>query len=215
VGHRVVAAFDWDGTLTRRDTLVPYLLELCGAPALVAAATRTAPWLLAAGTGLGSRDRAKARLLRPLLAGRPAAAARAVGEAYAARVVRAGLRRRVADRLAWHREQGHEVVLVSASLDVYLEPAARRLGADALLCTRLEVGAGGRLTGELAGGNCRGDAKARRLLGWLGATGEELPPGVDLWAYGDSPGDAAMLALASRPANLHRGLRRRRLPPLS
>ncbi|MGH9000745.1 MAG: haloacid dehalogenase-like hydrolase, partial [Acidimicrobiia bacterium] len=50
----------------------------------------------------------------------------------------------------------------------------------------------GRLTGALLGANCRGAEKVARLREWLG--GEELE--VDLWAYGDSRGDAELLALA-------------------
>jgi phosphoserine phosphatase len=47
-------------------------------------------------------------------------------------------------------------------------------------------------------GNCRGIAKVARLHAWL----DEHHGGraaVELWAYGDSPGDHAMLADADRP----------------
>lgn len=201
----VVAAFDWDGTLTRGDTLLPFLRELCGPAAVGAAALRVAPSLLAAATGTGSRDEAKARLLRRLLRGRAASTVRLVGAAYAARAVASGLRPALVDRLAWHRAAGHTTVIVSASLDAYVVPAARLLGVDATLCTVVEVGADGRCTGELLGGNCRAEEKARRLLAWVGTSAGTWPDTVELWAYGDSASDDAMLSLATRPVRLRRG----------
>jgi phosphatidylglycerophosphatase C len=85
---------------------------------------------------------------------------------------------------------GHEVVVVSASLQLYLGPLGHRLGVDAVLATELAVGADGRLTGALAGANVRGAEKVRRLRNWLGGSPCEL------WAYGDSSGDNELLAAA-------------------
>ena len=73
----------------------------------------------------------------------------------------------------WHRQAGHRVVIVSASPTVYLDAAGRRLGVDAVLATELEVGADGRLTGRLAGPNCRGEEKVKRLQAWLDGSGRE------------------------------------------
>ena len=87
---------------------------------------------------------------------------------------------------------GHAVLLASASLDSYLLP----LGVDGVICTRLERGADGKLTGRLDGANCRGAEKARRVREWLQ---EHDLTGAELWAYGDSKGDDELLALADHP----------------
>src|SRR5439155_20562205 len=108
------------------------------------------------------------------------------GEAFAERL-RTRLRSDVVERLGWHRERGDEVVIVSASLAVYLEPLGRTLGATAVLATGLEVCPDGRLTGRLEGANVRGAEKAARLRGYL--AGERC----ELWAYGDSRGDRELL----------------------
>ena len=73
-----------------------------------------------------------------------------------------GLRDDIVALLDSHRERGDTVVLVSASFEVYLRPLAELLGADDVLAARLEVGPDGRLTGLLAGPNCRGPAKVPR-----------------------------------------------------
>ncbi|MHB8671330.1 MAG: HAD-IB family hydrolase [Acidimicrobiales bacterium] len=184
-----VAAFDFDGTITRRDTLMPFLRELCGG-AVVARAV-----LAAIGTALVEgvdRDRLKAAVLGRLLAGRPIEQVDALVPPFAERVVSSGLRDDTLERVAWHRQQGHALVVISASPELYVGPIARRLGFDAALATRLEVGADGRLSGALVGDNVRGPEKVRRLRQHL----DQGRGAVRLWAYGNSRGDAELLAAA-------------------
>lgn len=195
--REVVAAFDVDGTLTRRDTLGPFLVRACGPGRVARAGARHAVRLGRVAVGWGDRDAAKAALLATLLAGRSEADVERAGQRHASAVLARGLRPDTTARLAWHRRQGHTVVLVSASLRCYLDPLGRALGVDAVLCTELEVD-GGVLTGRLQGPNCRGQAKVDRLLAWAGRRPAEL------WAYGDSAGDRELLALADHAERVGR-----------
>jgi HAD superfamily hydrolase (TIGR01490 family) len=103
--------------------------------------------------------------------------------------------------LRWHASEGHEIVIVSASLDVYLAEVARQLDVTAVLCTTLEVDREtGVVTGRLVGGNCRGPEKATRLRGHLALGGAP----AQLWAYGDSSGDRELLAMAHRAVRVTR-----------
>ena len=106
----------------------------------------------------------------------------------------AQFRPEMVERIRWHQEEGHEVVIVSASLRAYLDPVVEHLGLDGVCAVELEVGDDGRLTGRMIGPNCRGAEKVRRLTDWLG--GES--PGR-LWAYGNSSGDRELLAAAHEP----------------
>ena len=195
--RRVVAAFDFDGTITDRDTLVPFLVLAFGR-ARVAATFATLPltglgWLLR----LVPIDVFKRRVLRRLVAGAPAGRLRALGEAHT-RAVWRWLRVEAVNRIEWHREQGHRLVLVSSSLDLYLAVVAADLGFDDLLCTRLAVEQGGdgvdRFTGLLEGADCTGTEKLRRLQALVGDLRD-----VELHAYGDSDGDRELLAAADHP----------------
>lgn len=204
-----VAAFDVDGTISRRDTLLPFLQRLCGAQRLARALARNGLALSRMAAGRVERDTVKDALLLGLLAGRHACDVREAGEAYAAFLVEHGrLRPDTVGRLDDHRAAGHRVVLVSASPEVYLTPLGERLGVDAVLATALGVGADGRLTGRMAGRNCRGPEKVARLEAWLAGDG----PGAGfLYAYGDSDGDRELLARADAGVLVGR---RRPLPAL-
>jgi phosphatidylglycerophosphatase C len=197
--RRPLAAFDLDGTLTRRDTLMPFLRRAIGRDRATRAVFATSlPLTRALVAGGRHRDVAKAAFLRRVLAGLPVADLAEAAEAFADHVVAEGLRPDVRERVDWHRAQSHELVLVSASPELYVSPIGRRLGFDAVLATRLEVDADGRLTGRLSGANCRGPEKVARLREWR--SGELV---VD-FAYGDSAGDREMLALAGVPMNVGR-----------
>jgi phosphatidylglycerophosphatase C len=196
---RTVAAFDFDGTVVPGDSLIPFVWHVAGPRRFLAAALRHGPRvLLATGARIGSRDAAKAAFVGSTLAGLPVSDVVAEGVAFSHRL-EARVHRAALERIAWHRTRGDDLVLVSASLLVYLEPLAARLGFDAVLATALEVGQEGFLTGALDGANVRGAEKVRRLEAWLG------PDPVELWAYGDSQGDAELLARADHGFRVRRG----------
>jgi phosphatidylglycerophosphatase C len=192
---RRVAAFDFDKTLSTRDNVLPFVRLAVGTARLGAGLVRCSPRLVAAALDSRRRDAAKAALVRHTLTGYDEAALERVARQFADDVCAAHLRPDVVERLDWHREQGHETAIVSASFRDYLEPVARALGVDAVLATELEVRAG-KLTGRLLGANVRGAEKVRRLDGWLG------PGDVELWAYGDSRGDDELLARADHPVRV-------------
>jgi phosphatidylglycerophosphatase C len=187
----VVVAFDVDGTLTIRDCVVPFLRQSVGTRKLVLTMVRT-PIASLAALARRDRDALKALALQSLR-GRSVEEIDERGRGFAAHVARRWLRTDTNARLKWHLSQGHQVILVSASLRPYLQPLAEHLGASAVLCCELAE-ANGLLTGDIQGANCRGPEKERRVREWLGARV------VELWAYGDSSGDRELVSMAA-----HRG----------
>lgn len=201
--HEVVAAFDFDGTLSTRDNFVPFLHRFAGTPATIRGFVAAGLQVARGGRSHWSRNHLKAATLRELVTGRAAADLDATAHAFADDVVAHHLRAEAVQLADWHRTQGHRLVIVSASLAAYLRPIADHLRFDAVLATELEVGDDGRLTGRMAGENVRGPEKQRRLDAWLGGA----PAFV--WAYGDSSGDRELWARADRAVRLgrhaHRG----------
>ena len=189
----VVAAFDVDGTLTTEDCVVPFLRLAAGRRLPLALLRRPLP--LATALARRDRDRLK-ELACTALMGMDAAELERLGASFAREFASRRLRDDTTARLRRHRELGHAVILASASLEAYLVPLGAELGVDGVVCTRLEVAPDGRLTGRLDGANCRGAEKGRRVHEWLAEAGLA---DAELWAYGDSPGDAEMLQLAAHP----------------
>ena len=144
------------------------------------------------------RDTLKVGAIGHLFRGRTAAEVDTLGRAYVPMLVEL-LRPEMVERVRWHRAEGHAVVIVSASLGVYLRPLADRLGLDAALAVELVTGADGVLTGAVVGDlNTRGPEKVARLRAWAAQRfGVDVP--FELWAYGDSAGDEELLALADHP----------------
>lgn len=197
----VVAAFDVDGTLTVRDCVFPFMWR-CGGARGAARSLFSSPVSLVRMVVRRDRDGLKAHFIRCFMAGLETDVVERKGEEFADVVAREWMRPDVAQRLRWHQDQGHVVVLVSASLAPYLEPLGELLEVDAVLCTRLQS-VDGVLTGEIDGANCRADEKVSRLVAWAsgaGITGEAWLG----YAYGDSSGDTAMLALAQESVNVAR-----------
>jgi HAD superfamily hydrolase (TIGR01490 family) len=193
---RTVAAFDLDGTLTRHDTFVPFLMRVRGRLPVLRALAAQVPTLARAVTDAQARHRAKEALLIATVRGWWLDELRPLADAYAQHVVATQLRPDRLARLRWHQRQGHDVVLVSASPELYVAPVGALLGCTTAIATKLEVDRRGRLTGRLFGDNVRGPEKQRLLHDWLG----DRP--VHLHAYGDSDGDAGMLAMADVPTRL-------------
>jgi phosphatidylglycerophosphatase C len=191
-GVNHVAAFDVDGTLTTRDCVVPFLQMLAGRRRL-AAGILSQPRALAAAGFHRDRDRMKAVAVRAAFRGRDIQQVSALGAQFASTIHANWLRPDTPQRLAWHQQQGHAVVLVSASLGSYLRPLGQLLGVDGVLCTDAQVAADGRYSGALAGDNCRGPEKVRLLRLWLE---EHQLQHAELWAYGDSNGDRQLLSAA-------------------
>lgn len=185
-----VAAFDADGTLTRRDTLLPFLWRVAGPFRFLWYSLRLGPTLIRYALGRLPNGTAKERVLARFLKGQSVAEIASIARRFAEETMPALVRPEALARLRWHQQQGHRTVLVSASVGVYLEPWARAVGFDEVVTTRLEV-RDGRFTGRFDGDNCYGPEKVRRLRNAV-----ERLEACELYVYGDSAGDHALLAEA-------------------
>lgn len=188
---RALVAFDFDGTMTIRDSFTAFLAWRAGSVRYAIGCARLAP---AAVAYLFHRNRGKlkAAAVREFLKGARQddleAEAREFARLFAPRLLRP-------DALAtWRRwrSKGAETIIVTASPDLVVAPFARGLGADGLIGSALDF-ENDRATGDLLGDNCRGPEKVRRLQ-------ERYGDDIRLAAaYGDTSGDKEMLAIADDP----------------
>ncbi len=199
----IVAAFDLDGTLSDGGSVFKWLRYLRGSRATYAAGARLALPLLVGAIRSGRwADRAKERLFGRLLRGLEVNDVRERSREFALGHFEEHGRAKVIERLRRHLREGHDVVIVSASPQVYVDVVVEMFDADGGLGTRLALDARGTLTGSYLGKNCRGREKARRLAEWTAARFGDSE--VTLYAYGNSRGDRRLLRAADFPFNVGR-----------
>ncbi len=190
----VIAAFDFDGTLTDRDTLFYFLIHCFGFRKTVVKMIPLIPFFLLYAVGKKSRQQVKEGVLTRFFKGLPIRKIRQWGKVFAKREIPKRLQKPALEKLRWHQKQGHRCLLVSASLDVYLNAWSRMNGFETAITSRLEVDPTGNATGKLQGLNCRRQEKIDRLTRYLGPLDRYV-----IYAYGDSEGDRELLASATHP----------------
>lgn len=190
---RVLALFDLDGTLTRRDTLWPYVHGfLHRHPLRAPGALRVLPELLRFAAGRADHGSVKSAFIRATLGGCTRAELGAWTGRFVPRLLAHGLRGDALICLDAHRARGDHLVLMSASVDLYVPAIGSALAFAEVLCTHVQWN-GERLDGALAGPNLRGAAKARALREL-----RERHPGLRITAYGNGASDLGHLCLADR-----------------
>ncbi|SDR02287.1 HAD-superfamily subfamily IB hydrolase, TIGR01490 [Pseudoxanthomonas sp. CF385] len=185
---RDLALFDFDGTLTTRETFPDFMRYAVARPRLIVGGVLLAPVVFGYRRGWLAGNPTRASIVQVGLRGVDAARLRAQGDAFARDVLPGVLRPDAMARLAWHRDRGDRIVVVSGGLDVYLAPWCAAQGVD-LLCSVLAE-RDGRITGY-AGAQCVGEEKVRRVRALC-----DPQAYAAIHAYGDTHEDQAMLAMA-------------------
>jgi phosphatidylglycerophosphatase C len=186
-----LALFDFDGTITERDTFSSFLRFAVRRHRIVLGALPLSPVVFCYRLGLISAHQARPIISRVGFQGEPVDSIREIGRRYAAEVLPGVIRKQALERIQSHQREGDTVVVVSASLDAYLRPWCDRVGVE-LICTELEE-RNGRLTGRYCHGDCSGPAKVRQILERY-----DLSRYAVIYAYGDTNDDREMLAVAHR-----------------
>jgi HAD superfamily hydrolase (TIGR01490 family) len=194
---RPIAAFDFDGTLLDGDCLL-ILHSLVRSPlGRLIDGLRLLPALLLWKCGLRStawfKQAVLQRLLTPAMHGRTLLQCQALLNTHLANALWQRLRPEALARLEWHRQQGHRVVIVSASPRCLLQPVAERLGVELIATETTNPCDGSPI--QLSSPNCKGPEKIQRLQTWH----QEPLKSAELHAYGDSRGDRELLLAAAHP----------------
>ena len=193
--NKIVAYFDFDGTLSTKDTLIPFLLYCTG----VWRFSLKLPQLLWVGLLYGLKiidnQEAKQRTLTQLLKGWKAVDLEQKAKSFALTHLNKYLKPQIYAKLEWHREQGHVLILVSANLAVYLRYFAKLHKINGVIATEI-VEQGGVISGRLATPNCYAGQKVLRIQDYLHAGSLAFDYS---YAYGNSRGDYEMLELVDEP----------------
>lgn len=185
-----LALFDFDGTLTTKDTFRGFIYFSTGRLRTALGSVALAPLVIGYEHGVVPGSTLRRAAAAFCFRGRAEEDIARHGRRYALNFD-AWLRLEAMSRLRWHQEKGDRVAVVSASLSAYLRPWTESVGVE-LISSELEA-RGGVHTGRLVDGDCSGEEKARRVRARY-ALGEY----EHVYAYGDTREDHALLRLADR-----------------
>jgi phosphatidylglycerophosphatase C len=186
-----IALFDFDGTITTKDTLFQFIKCSKGLFWFYLGFMLNLPFLIAFKLGLISNQAAKEKVLKFFFHNTPAHKFEHFCSQFSTQVLPTLVRPKAILEINKLKARNVLVVVVSASPENWIEGWARQNGLE-VIASRLEI-LNGRITGKLIGKNCSDDEKVNRVNESF-----DLSQFRVVAAYGDSNGDKAMLRLADR-----------------
>lgn len=186
-----LVVFDFDGTITRSDSMLALARYRYGLAGYLIRMTLLVPWFFFYTLGFYPNQRFKERFLRLFFGGMKAEAFNKLCEKFLHDRLKYLLRLSAVCCMEKHQQAGDRVLVITASAENWVQPWCEESGVECL-ASRLEV-TDGVITGKLIGKNCYGKEKVRRLLEV--ACPEEYDA---LVVYGDSQGDHALGEMATQ-----------------
>lgn len=181
--------FDFDGTLTTRDTILPLGLFLARkGPNKYKKMSLLILHLIMLKLRLITNHALKVRFCELLMKNESEEVIEKAAWTFVQDYVREILRKPVVERLLNHVQKGDEVYLVSSNFGFVLRGLRGKWALSGVVATEAEVD-GGRFTGRIAGRSCEGKAKLARVVSCFGE-----PRVRAATAYGDSRGDHELLS---------------------
>lgn len=186
-----LALFDFDGTLTRKDSLFELIKFIHGKQRFYKGLLTLFPGLFLYKIKMIPNWKAKEKVLTYFFKGIPLDIFQNYCNRFASEAIPAILREDAMPILKQFKDNGTRIVIVTASAENWILPWCRSLNIECI-ASKMEVH-NGKMTGKLTGKNCYGTEKANRIKDVLDLSGYN-----EIYAYGDSKGDLPMLKLATK-----------------
>lgn len=188
---RNIAVFDFDGTITKKDTLLEFIKFSKGRKSFLMGFLLYSPLLISYKLGLYPNWKVKQKIFSYFFKGMRYDTFCDFGKKFALKI-NSFINENIFEKLKEHTAKGDEIYVVSASIEEWVSPWCKNLGIRNVLGTQIEV-IDGTVTGAFKSKNCYGQEKVNRLL-------EKEPHRNEyfLTAYGDSRGDKEMLEFADK-----------------
>lgn len=187
---KVLALFDFDGTITTKDTLMEIAKFHKGVSGWMIGMVALSPVLVMYKLKLIPNWKAKESFLRYFFGGLSEKDFEQICDQFTKTSLKPLIKEKAMEAIQWHKDNGHHIIVVSASAVNWLKAWCETMQLD-LIATRLEV-KDGVITGRIEGQNCYGEEKARRVKERIDIKGFGR-----IYAYGDSKGDEALFQLAT------------------
>lgn len=190
-----LALFDFDGTITKTDTLFAIIRFVKGEKAFRRGMRKLLPHLVKFKLGYLSAQAVKEKVLTHFFKGMSMEDFRSQCGEFGYMELPLHIRKGARETIQQYVNEGTRVIVVTASAEEWVQPFCTGMRIE-LLGSRMEVDAAGCITGKLLGLNCNGEEKVCRIKAHVALS--DYDP---IHAYGDSTGDKPMLALAGEHAH--------------
>lgn len=189
INTKKLVLFDFDGTITTKDTLIEFAHFYRGRNNYLLRMLRLAPLLALYALKIIPNWKAKQFFLKRFFKGEKMDDFNRKCIHFSTVVLPSLIRREAQSAIEKYRGEQATIAVVSASAENWVRPWCEQ---NDIIClgTRLEV-KDGIITGKIEGRNCYGDEKVCRIQERF-----NLSDFNQVIAYGDSRGDKEMLALA-------------------
>ena len=187
---KVIAAFDFDGTITKKDTLLEFIKFSRGKWRFYGGFLLISPLLVAMKLKIYPNWEVKQRFFSYFFKGVSIETFNHWGKEFSLEIEKV-LRHQAIEKLAFHKKQGDKIIIISASIENWIRPWAEKANIDTIIATKIETDKNGLLTGSFLTKNCYGQEKVNRLLAEFPKRNE-----YRLVAYGDSHGDKELIDFA-------------------
>lgn len=188
---KTIVVFDFDGTITRKDTLLEFIKFSKGKLSFIIGFVLFSPLLIAYKLGLYPNWKVKQKIFSYFFNGLKYSTFCELGKDFTTKI-NSFLKPTQIEALKHHITNGDKVYIISASIEEWISPWCNEFGIENVLGTQIEV-QDGIITGKFKSKNCYGQEKVNRLL-----KKEPARKQYFLIAYGDSCGDKEMLAFADK-----------------
>ena len=185
-----IAFFDFDGTITKADSTARFIRYLVGDSKFFIGIFFLFPFMLLYILNIISNNSIKQILITYFFKGKNINEFKKHAEYFSLNMLEPLIRKKAIKQISWHKENGHDVVIVSASIDLWLRPWCIKNDV-ALISSMLEVN-DNVITGKTRNKNCYGLEKVTRIKELY-----NLSEYSYIYSYGNSRGDYEMLKIAN------------------
>jgi len=187
-----LALFDFDGTITNKDSLLHFTGYAKGRSSLYVGLTLLSPVIILNKIGIIPSQFTKNSFLRFFFRNEDCEKFNQLCKRYAATELKKIIRAKALEKINWHKQHKHRVIVVSASPENYIQPWCIALGIECI-ATKLVV-TNQSVKGIIDGLNCNAEEKKRRIEEVINIADYE-----EIYGYGDTKGDKAMLSVCTKP----------------
>jgi phosphatidylglycerophosphatase C len=188
--QQTLALFDFDGTITRKDTFLEFIKYYKGCSSYITGLLALSPAIFLYKIGIIKNYQLKELVFTYFFRNEKYEVFRNYCQEFSLNRIPAIVKPRALSLINDHIKNGDKIIIISASFEELLIDWCRKIPLE-LIATKIVIN-NGLVTGRIHGKNCYGDEKLIRLNNHL-----DISKFTEVYAYGNSKGDLPLMGIAN------------------